>query len=121
MATAVEEFFDVELQNDARPQDLISPIKSYVLNQSTAHEAVAKLVESLRAGSTTNTQAQYDISELALVLIETAEELPDTHEALVKLVVTLKQRSEVSQLGFTIELTERWHSCTSINTTPLLP
>jgi hypothetical protein len=111
MAESLDEFFseDVLTESDVRDEAVL--IHDYLAGNVTVQTVAQRLVQSLQARNAPLRDGHYDLSEiLESVIVSVAEQLPETHNALVTLLGTLKQQRETSNFDteLAFALNERW-------------
>jgi len=111
MAESLNEFFSEDVLTDSDVRDEAALIHDYLAGNITVQSVAQRLVQSLQARNAPSQNGHYDLSEiLESVIVSVAEQLPETHDALVTLLGTLKQQSETSNFesGLAFALNERW-------------
>jgi len=110
MAESLDEFFSdgILIKSDIKSEAAL--ICKYLTGATPLHAVAPGLVERLEARSP-STNGQYDLSEIIeSVVVSVAEQLPNTHNALVSLLAALKQQQETSnfEASLSFALNERW-------------
>lgn len=111
MAESLQEFFSEDFLIDSDVRDEAALIHSYLTSNITVQTVAHRLVRSLQARNAPSQNGQYKLSEmLETVIVSMAEQLSETHDALVTLLDTLKQQSETSNFesDLAFALNERW-------------
>jgi hypothetical protein len=111
MAESLDEFFSEDNLIDSSVRDEAALIHYYLAGSITVQIASQRLVQSLQARNVPLQNGQYDLSEIVEnVIVSVAEQLPETHAALVVLLSTLKQQTETSnfECELAFALNERW-------------
>jgi len=110
MAESIDEFFSDDVLTESEIKSEAALIHDYLAGTTPLREVTSGLVERLQA-RTPSTNGQYDLSEIMeSVVVSVAEQLPETHNALISLLAALKQQKETSNfnVGLSYALNERW-------------
>ena len=111
MAESIDEFFSEDFLTDSDIRDEAALIHDYLAGNVNVQIVAQRLIQSLQARNAPSRNGQYYLSEiLDNVILSVAEQLPETHGALVTLLVTLKQHNETSKFDsyLAFALNERW-------------
>ena len=111
MAESLDEFFSVVIITNSDIRNETALIHEYLDGNINAQTTAQRLIQSLQNQNAPSKNGHYECFELVEnVIVGVAEQLPETHGALIALLGTLRQQSDLSDLKSEIvfALNERW-------------
>ena len=99
MAESLDEFFSEVMSNDPDICSEAAIIHEYLGGNINAQITAQRFIQSLQSRHAPLKDGHYDFSEIVeRVIVSVAEQLPETHHALVTLLSTLRQQRDLSDL-----------------------